>query len=399
VLDTDLDEEQRDYVETIRASTDSLLHILNDILDISKLNSKQIVLESRPFNPRKLLDQVTRTFGANASGKGLELAVRFDENLPTHLVGDDLRLRQILANLIGNAIKFTSEGRIDIVADLLEDESSETDLKLRFEVRDTGVGLEPEDCEKLFRPFTQADSSTARLFGGTGLGLAICKRLAELMDGRVWVESERGKGSVFGFTARFERVNTLRHGAALHALTALPDLRHSPFTGGEQTGATPPRDQTGPVCPRLLEIPRNGRRVLLAEDNEVNLKVARLTLERLGFAVEVAANGREAVDAVSRAEVAFDLICMDIQMPELNGIDATREIRALGGAAAEIPILAMTGHAFTEDRERCLENGMSAHIAKPFDLGELKARLEELLGVTFAGDSGPVRPQLVELSA
>ncbi len=377
-LDTDLNEEQRDFILTIRSSTESLLHILNDILDFSKLSSGQFHLEPRLFRPDRVVRDVTRTFEANASVKGLALTWQLDSNVPTHLNGDDLRLRQILSNLIGNAVKFTSEGRVEVA--VRRDRHAESPggpVILHFTVSDTGIGLDPTQIDRLFQPFTQGDGSPTRDYGGTGLGLSICRHLVKLMGGRIWVDSRPGHGSTFHFTAEFE----IRHvSRALSPSdgenTAMERL--SPF---ERLRAAHPIPATRVADSDL----GRARRVLVVEDNPVNQKVARLTLDRLGFEVTLAENGAEAVELASRHD--FDLICMDVQMPVMDGLEATRRIRALATPSASARILAMTGHAFNEDRRRCQEAGMDEFISKPFDLFELKEKLDQVFPANGAETS------------
>ena len=376
VLDTEMTPEQRDYIQTIRSSTESLLHILNDILDFSKLSNRQLTLEPRLFRPDRLVKDVARTFRANAETKGLELTWQVDPSVPAHLLGDDLRLRQVVSNLVGNAIKFTSSGSIHVqVQRVPNSQTFPAKALLQFSVSDTGLGLDQTQIDRLFQPFTQADSSTTRRFGGTGLGLSICRNLLELMGGKIWVESKLGLGSTFHFSAEFEVMpppaRSLERESSEESDSAI-----SPFDRLKET------DSQAPESPRK----RSGNRVLLVEDNIVNQKVARLTLERLGFEVELADHGGIAVEMA--AAHAYDLICMDVQMPVMDGREATRRIRAQNGPSASACILAMTGHAFPEDRDECLRVGMNDFIAKPFDLFDLKDKLDRLL-IGTDGQSPP----------
>jgi signal transduction histidine kinase/ActR/RegA family two-component response regulator len=370
VLDTDLNEEQRDYIRTIRSSTESLLHILNDILDFSKLTSKQLKLEPRPFKPERLITDVAKTFQANADTKGIGLTWRVASDVPANLLGDDLRLRQILSNLVGNAIKFTQKGSIHI--DVCRVSTSATfpaTTVLQFSVADTGVGLNRTQIDKLFQPFTQADSSTTRNFGGTGLGLSICRNLVDLMGGTIGVESDPGQGANFYFTASFE---VLRQSGKENTDSKSDDNGASPFARLRIASPMPPSERA-----RLDRAGASPRRLLLVEDNSVNQKVARLTFERLGFSVDVADHGAMAVEMASQRD--YDLICMDIQMPVMDGFEATRRIRLLDTPSASAQVLAMTGHAFREDRDLCLRSGMDDYITKPFDLFELKDKLDRLM--------------------
>ena len=357
VLDTDLSEEQRDYLETAKMSTESLLNILNDVLDYSKLSSHQLKLDPRPFSPRNFVEDVLLTFSANAERKGLGLQYSIAENVPESVNGDDLRLRQILANLVGNAVKFTHEG--DVSVDLTVVEESNGHVNLRVKVTDTGIGIDRDQLPRLFRPFTQVDGSATRDYDGTGLGLAISRNLIELMGGEIWAESTPGKGSIFRFLIplKIEAPEATIERMRVHRISGA-----SPF---DSFPAREPEQKTSVV--------------LLAEDNPINQKVARLTFERLGYQVEIAENGAEAVEMAARTD--YKLICMDIQMPIMDGFEATRQIRALNTPSANSRILAMTGRAFNEDRDRCLESGMNAFIPKPFDLFDLKRILDEIESV------------------
>ena len=381
VLDTKLESDQREYVETIRSSTESLLTILNDVLDYSKLSSSQVSLEPRRFSTENLLRDVLRTFSANASKKGIELATRIGQGVPEELIGDDHRLRQVLSNLAGNAIKFTAEGSVRIE---IEQADPERDgwLTLQFKVTDTGPGIPPERVGHLFQPFTQAEVSTSRQFGGTGLGLTISRNLVELMGGRIWVESEVGRGSVFHFTTRLQIASPST--ISKESVEADPPTAGiSPFVDAHQRSAAKPRparevsgkDGNGSKPTRA----ERTHRVLLVEDNDVNQKVGQLTLEKFGYTVDIASNG---IQAIELAKVNhYQVICMDVQMPEMDGIEATRHIRNLETASARSKIIAMTGHAFAAHRNHCLQSGMDAFITKPFDLIELKTTLDRLLGL------------------
>jgi two-component system sensor histidine kinase/response regulator len=280
---------------------------------------------------------------ARLTEKGLTLSREIDPTIPSVLRGDSLRLGQILVNYVGNAIKFTEHGRIVMRAAMLAEENDS--LLLRFEVSDTGIGIAPEVVPRLFRAFEQADTSTTRNFGGTGLGLAICQRLARLMGGDVGVSSQPGQGSTFWFTARLRRG---RHAVAV-------------ASSGTQAHAE-----------QLLVQRAYGMRVLLAEDNLINQEVARGLLEAVGLIVDVAENGEEALRMAS--EQRYEAILMDMQMPVMDGLSATRAIRQTDGGS-DVPILAMTANAFADDRQRCLDSGMNAHLAKPVNPDELYAML------------------------
>ena len=477
-LRTELDAQQRGYVEKIQASGQHLLGIINDILDFSKIEAGKLAVETVDFELDKVLDNVANLVAGKASDKGLELLFDVDPDLPSHLRGDALRIGQVLINYANNAVKFTENGEILVRARKVEDAGP--DLVARFEVQDTGIGLTPEQKDKLFQSFQQADTSTTRKYGGTGLGLSIAKQLAELMGGEVGVDSEPGVGSTFWFTARLGkgeagtrqyvpepdlrerrvlvvddnaqarqilsemlsgmtfRVDEVASGEeALPALSdadevgdpyevVFLDWRMPPGIDGIETArrlgdldlkATPHavmvtaygREEVlqeareagieiclvKPVNPSILfdATPRalggelgegaaagaapggpsdgdpdldalSGTRVLLVEDNELNQQVASELLSQAGLVVDVAENGRIAVDRV--AENAYDAVLMDMHMPVMDGETATREIRKQD-RFARLPIVAMTANAMEGDRERCLELGMNDHIPKPID--------------------------------
>jgi PAS domain S-box-containing protein len=330
LLDTNLDQSQREYARVIRQSGESLLTILNDILDFSKMEAGRLTLENVDFSPPKVVESVTSLLGPQAHEKGLTLSTVVDAALPHQLKGDPGRLGQILINLVGNATKFTPAGSIQVVARLLGEDSEK--ILARFEVVDTGIGIAAEDQAKLFTRFTQVDSSTTRRYGGTGLGLAICKQLVAMMDGEIGVESQPGHGSKFWFTARFGKV---REAAAKAA-----------------------RPAAAPGSERSL-------RVLVAEDNHANQRVIGEMLRRAGHRVDIVANGVEAVNAAHA--VPYDVILMDVHMPEMDGFAAAKAIRASPGPARDVPIIALTADALTGDRERCLASGMDDYVSKPID--------------------------------
>jgi signal transduction histidine kinase/CheY-like chemotaxis protein/HPt (histidine-containing phosphotransfer) domain-containing protein len=361
---TPLTHEQRDYVDTIGSSGRALLRIIDDILDFSKIESGHLALESVDLVPRQLVAEVIRLFAPLAKAKGLDLAATVEDGVAHVLRGDPGRLRQALVNLVGNAVKFTEQGRITVRIRVEEEEPGAQIV--RFAVRDTGIGIPPDALSRLFQPFAQADGSTTRRYGGTGLGLVISKRLVELMGGQLGVMSEPGEGSVFWFTARLER----------SALTAPPDpgvSRLRPETGVEAAPApASPPIAPPPAAPPLASVTPSRGRVLVAEDNLVNQKVAARILERMGYEVDVAGTGDEAVAAVRRQ--TYVAILMDGQMPHTDGFEATRIIRALEGTR-HTPIIALTASAMRGDRERCLDAGMDDYIAKPVGPEQLEAVL------------------------
>jgi signal transduction histidine kinase/ActR/RegA family two-component response regulator len=329
-LATDLNEQQRDYLTTVQNAAESLLCLLNDILDFSKIEAGKLTLEALPFDLREVVEQTVKSLRVSADQKGLAVGWRVDPAIPARLAGDPVRFRQILTNLVSNAIKFTEQGRVDVEVDLEAALSDE--VAIRIAVRDTGIGIPPDKLATIFEPFTQADGSTTRRFGGTGLGLSISSRLAELMGGRIWVESELGKGSTFYVTLRFP--------------AAAPEAPTSPQRAETGRRAAP------------------GLRILVAEDNPINQKVVARMLEIEGHRVTVAADGQQALEFIEREP--FDLILMDVQMPGMSGLEAARRIRererARGG---RIPIIALTASAMKGDRERCLEAGMDDYLSKP----------------------------------
>jgi PAS domain S-box-containing protein len=487
LLESELTLIQRDYVETIRTSGDSLLTIINDILDYSKIESGKLELENEPFKLREVADSVLDLLAAKASEKGLDLIADVDPEIPELVKGDSTRLRQVLMNLVGNAIKFTETGEIEVAVGFAKPEEISEDgspipipadmLCLSFSIRDTGIGIAEEGMSRLFQSFSQIDTSTTRRFGGTGLGLAISKRLTELMGGRMWVTSKPGVGSIFHFTLLQERIEgsfppvwdalpgrsvmliddsdtsrrvisnqlgrwriscsccasgadallqlssgrridgiliNLRVGdgvdsglaKTIHCMegyTTTPLVQILPYSRRNASDRTnfqgslfrPFRtNQLHATMQQLLEPPKPGAQaaearreaaakarssaplsILLAEDNPINQKVALNMLQRLGYRADIASNGREAVDAIQRRH--YDVILMDMQMPEMSGLEASTKIRELFPDAPRRPwIVALTANAMKEFRKDCLDAGMDDYLSKPVKLDELNAALQ-----------------------
>jgi PAS domain S-box-containing protein len=342
LLDTELTAEQRRFAEIARASGESLLQLINDILDFSKMEAKKLELETIDFNLPSLLDNLVSVLSAPAQAKGIELRCIADPAVPTQLRGDPGRLRQILTNLTGNAIKFTEKGEVVVRAAL--EEEGESDCLLRFSVRDTGIGIPEDKIGVLFNKFSQVDASTTRKYGGTGLGLAISKQLVEMMGGKVGVTSQEGKGSEFWFTVRLGRSLGL-DGEAERAESKFQTIDN--LTG----------------------------RILIAEDNSTNREVALGMLRKLGLRADAVADGAEAINALK--SISYDLVLMDMRMPVMDGIEATRQIRNPQSAVLnhEIPIIALTANAMQSDRESCLAAGMNDFVPKPI----IKAVLQNAL--------------------
>ncbi len=486
-LDTDLTEEQRSNLSMVKSSAEALLSVINDILDFSKIEAGKLDLDPIPFNLYDTVVEGLRSLAVRAHEKGLELVYEVDEDVPVHLVGDPGRLRQIILNLTGNAIKFTAKGEVALQVNL--EETLASGPKLRFSIRDTGIGIAPEKQQSVFEAFTQADGSTTRRYGGTGLGLSISKQLVTMMGGRIWLESELGKGSTFHFTANlgwateqaapheeatseelqdisvlvvddnatnlrllealmtrwgikhhsassgaealslfeahrfslvlldiqmpqmsgFEVATTIRErwpesNAKLGILTSVgvrgdaavcrelgiecylakPLNTSELLTAIKRLVLKPKKNDNTLITRHTLREEKNSAaapeirplKILVAEDNQVNQTLARRILEKQGHTVTMASDGREAIQAFE--EGSFDLILMDVQMPELDGYQATEAIRQREAAGARVPIIALTANTMSGDREFCLARGMDGFISKPINIGELSKAIATL---------------------
>ncbi len=358
VLTTPLDPLQSEYLHLINRSAESLLTLINDVLDYAKIEAGKLLLGEEPFSVREVLEDAVKTLSVQASQKNLQLVLSVCPEVPLLVVGDPGRLRQVILNLVGNAVKFTEAGQVIVSASASlaseEREDLEGRVELRFEVSDTGIGIPPEKQQQIFEAFTQVDGSVTRRYGGTGLGLAIVTSLVQQMGGEIQLDSQVGAGSTFKFAIPvdiFLREEGLPSPDAGFKLGQEPYPSYTPF-GTE-------------------------RRVLIVEDNPVNQRVAETMLLRGGYQVTIAANGREALNAVQRE--VFDLVLMDIQMPEMDGLEATRQIRLLDRIDGRLPIVAMTAHAMKGDRERCLEAGMDHYLSKPFHKRELLEVVERFV--------------------
>ncbi|WP_170292024.1 hybrid sensor histidine kinase/response regulator [Heliobacterium mobile] len=354
ILDTPLDGEQRHYAGIIRDSARLLLHIINDILDISKIEAGKLEIEKTPVVLEELARESTSVVAGKADSKGLHLDFTISSIIAPAILGDSVRLRQVLLNLLGNAVKFTERGSISLAIAL--EVKPDGEKMVRFSVTDTGIGIAPEACERIFAPFTQADSSTTRMYGGTGLGLTICERLVKLMDGMIGVNSEPGKGTTFWFTIPYE---------PYWELVGMEELEGKPIALETALSQESVRFVEGEI--------------LLVEDNPINQELLLLQLRKLGAQrVQLAINGQEA--AYMAAEQPFDLILMDCQMPIMDGFESARQIRAQEADEGRCtPIVAMTANVLQEDREKCLAAGMDDFIIKPIDIEILKKILERWL--------------------
>jgi signal transduction histidine kinase/CheY-like chemotaxis protein/HPt (histidine-containing phosphotransfer) domain-containing protein len=355
---TPLDGKQREFVDACHVSGRALLDLINDILDFSKIEAGKLELDRHAFDVEQLVRSTVDMVAVSARQKGLDIECLFAPGLHRHLCGDSARLRQVLINLVGNAIKFTEKGYVRLQVDAGTQPG--IDAAIRFTVSDTGIGIPTERVTRLFEPFSQADSSTTRKYGGTGLGLAISRNLVELMGGRIGVQSQAGHGSTFWFEV------------------PLPAADAPPAVQSPLNAAASPK-QTASLA---------GRRVLLAEDNHINQMFAREVLRHAGLECSTATNGREALEALANAP--FDLVLMDCQMPEMDGFEATRCIRQWereGILQGHLPVLALTANAVKGDRDRCLEAGMNGYVSKPVEPADLLEAIAQLLTPSAIGEN------------
>lgn len=336
--DASLPDPVREIGKLIRTSGEILRRVLDDVLDFSKIESGKLDMESEPFSLREALEWSKAIYQKGALDKNLQLVIDVDPGVPDRLIGDTTRLRQVLTNLISNAVKFTSDGTIKIMVRGRILSSAPAVCELRVEVSDTGIGIPEDRMDRLFQSFSQVDASTNRRFGGTGLGLALCKRLVEMMGGTITVTSQFGAGSTFSFTIR--------------------------------TGVAEPDD----LALNQLDARMQARRVLVVEDNPINCVVIQRMLEKLGHNVVIVRDGNTAIRCIR--ETSWDLVLMDVNMPGLDGLQATRQIRNLGGTSATVPILALTASALVNDREECLSAGMNDHLSKPVSMDALRAVID-----------------------
>ncbi|MBS0204354.1 MAG: PAS domain-containing protein [Planctomycetes bacterium] len=366
LLSGDIPPEHREYLDIVRDSGETLMVVINDILDFSKIEAGRLELESSEFNLQELVRNVTRALTLRAHDREIALTCDYDSSAPVWVVGDPIRLRQVLTNLVGNAIKFTPGGKVSVSVRSVID--FEDRAELRFQVRDNGIGIPADKIDQIFMAFAQADTSTTRRFGGTGLGLAICTRLVQAMGGQLQVHSKVNVGSEFFFTLCLTKCR----GTDPDAVNSRPSSTHFPIPTVDRNVSSVEAD--------LKPEGRRSLQILLAEDSRMNQVLALGILQREGHVVTVANDGLQAVEAAQSRP--FDLILMDVQMPEMDGLQATATIREIEQTTGRhIPILAMTAHALTGDRERCLAAGMDGYLSKPIRLNDLLHAIDELVPI------------------
>ncbi|MBX7172152.1 MAG: PAS domain S-box protein [Pyrinomonadaceae bacterium] len=363
LLENKMPAEQKDILETISHSAEALLSIINDILDFSKIEAGKLSLEIIDFDLSKTITEVYNLFAEQSLKGNNKLKFQITPEISKTMYGDPFRLRQVLTNMVGNAVKFTKNGTVEIMAEVKEE--TENDFLILFKVKDDGIGIAPEDCKRLFTAFSQADGSITRRFGGTGLGLAISKQLVKLMNGEIGFESELGKGSTFWFTARFNKI--------------IKDKTHpfnkEPFDLGIAKPRYGNKTETRSKISENSQIENSKLKILVADDNKVNQKVALLMLKSLGYIADVVNNGKEALDALQKQN--YDIVLMDVQMPEMDGMEVTRYVRREQNPQINPYIIAMTANAMRGDREACLNAGMNDYLSKPIRKDQLQRALEK----------------------
>jgi signal transduction histidine kinase/FixJ family two-component response regulator len=371
LLQSELAPRARTYAEGVQRSGEVLLAVIDDILDLSKIEAGKLDLDSAPLDVRQVVAEVAQLFAERAEEKGVALTSNVETAVPTGLEGDPIRIRQVLLNLVGNALKFTQVGSVRMAVEL--GQQTPEGVILRFDVVDTGIGIDPNDRERLFQPFAQADSSTTRKYGGTGLGLSICQRLVQLMGGSMGVESELAHGSTFWFS--------------------IPLRRAAVSTSAPVAPVVPASTETQP----RVSAGRPAQRLLLVEDSWMNQQVALGMLEQLGYEADLATDGREALEAIERG--AYAAVLLDCQMPEMDGFQMAAELRRREAQSGRspVPVIAMTASAMLADRERCLASGMNDHLAKPVRITELSAKLERW--VAASGETEPVPSGVLDPAA
>ena len=388
LLGTSLTEEQQEYAGSIKKSADALLTLINDILDLSRIEAGKLRLDRLPFSLAATIEESSSLFALQARTKGLDFSSAVSGDLPDMLAGDAGRVRQVLTNLIGNAVKFTDFGRIDVEAEMLR--PTEDGLLVRFSVRDTGIGIPTDQLSRLFESFTQGDGSSTRKYGGTGLGLSISKQLVELMGGELGVESRLGEGSRFWFTASFGKAAIVAPAAPPKRAIPVPV---APAPAAPVPAAAPklpiPSTKPASVPPQKSNGGPRKLWVLLAEDNEINQRIALRLLEKLGLGADAVDNGRAAVEAL--AQKNYDLVLMDCMMPEMDGFEATAVIRNRERGKGHTPICALTANAMEGDREKCLAAGMDDYISKPVGLDKLREVVERLVVHRKESSAEPVQ--------
>lgn len=368
LMGTELNEEQREYAETVRSSGEALMALINDVLDFSKIESGHLNLEVREFHLTRMLRETTSVFFSDAAKKGVNLKVEIDERIPRQVFGDENRMRQILTNLLANAVKFTQEGTVFLNVDCYSLSEEEGACEIEFEVRDTGIGMNKQQLQKLFRPFSQGDTSTTRKYGGTGLGLAICKRLAEAMGGRIWATSKEGDGASF-----FTRL-PLKIASQVESEAPVEKVKVVKVIDTDVSDAKP-----GEIYPLKIAV---------AEDNAANQRVLMIMLRRLGWEAAFSENGAQLIDFLKGNPV--DLVFMDLQMPVMDGIEATALIREgeAGEAVKDVKVIALTANALQGDEDRCLQAGMNAYMSKPIKLEVLR---KTILGLAAEMNISPAK--------